>query len=449
MVANPSVALIYVGYTAMQVFHNPKVEKGRFEQHLKGGLKKSLHSFALTYTETSGYFPSRRLINGIAIPIPFGDVKEGGGAEITLTGAFLAGSPDKICRYDSVQFLNDAATGLVSVTGRKDRPLHLEITMCRELYGDNARLDNLSLPVFLGTLSLTKFRVEIENILIRDEEMDKDDDLTLSMVSLLTLHRAVGTFGGRARAAEVKRLKKLKKEGKLNPEGEAKLERIEGSWKNLGWRGGRKSSSQWDQHFDSLVRYHEREGHCNIPVSHQEEGINLGQWLQRQRKMFKKGKLDESRRQRLEDLDVVWDLLADKWDQHFDLLVRYHEREGHCDVPTGHVTEDGINLSRWLTHQRTAFKEGKLEESRRQRLEDVGVVWDVYTNLWEQNFDLLVRYHEREGHCDVPKRHMEEGINLGTWLNRQRMEFKEGKLDELRHRQLEELGVTWAFYMYF
>ena len=424
----------------MQIYDNPKVGKGRFQQHLKGGLKKSLHSFALTYTETSGYFPSRRLINGIAIPIPFGDVKEGGGAEIILTGAFLAGSPGKICRYDSGQFLNDAASGLVSVTGRKDRLLHLETVICRELYGDNARLDNPSVPAHFGSLALTKFRPDVERYLIKEEVVVDGDGLSLSDVTLVIFHRAIASCGGRAAAAEWKRLKKLKKESKLNPEGEAKLERMNAKLKNL--RSGRKNSSQWEQNFDLLVQYHEREHHCNVPSHHVEDGSKLGSWLHTQRRLFEKGDLDEERRQRLEDLGVVWNMWEEQWEQNFDLLVQYHEREHHCNVPSHHV-EDGSNLGKWLSNQRAEFKKGDLDEERRQRLEDLGVVWNMLEEQWEQSLALLVQYKEKEGHCDVPQRHVEDGGKLGWWLNTQRRLFEKGDLDEERRQRLEELGVVW------
>ena len=78
--------------------------------------------------------------------------------------------------------------------------------------------------------------------------------------------------------------------------------------KNLSSAGGRKNSSKWDRTFDLLVQYEEREGHCNVPQRHVEDGSNLGTWLNTQKQLFRQGHLDKERCQRLEDLGVAWEL---------------------------------------------------------------------------------------------------------------------------------------------
>ena len=53
---------------------------------------------------------------------------------------------------------------------------------------------------------------------------------------------------------------------------------------------------------------------------------------------------------------------------------------------------------------------------------------------------LLERYRAREGHCNVPSRHVEEGKKLGRWTENQRQ--RTDNLDETRRKRLEELGVV-------
>ena len=71
---------------------------------------------------------------------------------------------------------------------------------------------------------------------------------------------------------------------------------------------------------------------------------------------------------------------------------------------------------------------------------DLGVVWSVQVQKWEHNFMLLERYRAREGHCNVPSRHVEEGKKLGRWTENQRQ--RTDNLDETRRKRLEELGVV-------
>ena len=63
------------------------------------------------------------------------------------------------------------------------------------------------------------------------------------------------------------------------------------------------------------------------------------------------------------------------------------------------------------------------------------------------NFDLklqlLLAFRHREGHSNVPQKHVENGVNLGKWLSSQRACHRKGLLHAARQVQLEEAGVLW------
>ena len=63
---------------------------------------------------------------------------------------------------------------------------------------------------------------------------------------------------------------------------------------------------------------------------------------------------------------------------------------------------------------------------------------------WERMHGLLLAFKEREGHCDVPQRHEEQGAKLGSWLGTQRKAYKRGTLEARRVQILEDCGVTWT-----
>ena len=54
-------------------------------------------------------------------------------------------------------------------------------------------------------------------------------------------------------------------------------------------------------------------------------------------------------------------------------------------------------------------KNGKLDTARQMRLEEIGVVWDMYSQHWDDTFALLLQYKDREGDCNVPAKHKEDG----------------------------------------
>ena len=84
------------------------------------------------------------------------------------------------------------------------------------------------------------------------------------------------------------------------------------------------------------------------------------------------------------------------------------------------------------------------------------MVWDVFGDQWERSYALLRAYREREGHANVPLRHVEEGEKLGGWLSTQRKRYqargwseeerkakKASPLSDEEVGRLEALGVVW------
>jgi len=199
---------------------------------------------------------------------------------------------------------------------------------------------------------------------------------------------------------------------------------------------------KWKNNYRLLVKFQQREGHANVPISHKEEGVNLGKWLDGQRRQKKKGELDISLEKHLEEVGVIWDLCKEKWKNSYRLLVKFQQREGHANVPFSH-REEGMNLGHWLDWQRQQKRKGELVISLEKRLEEVGVIWNVFREQWGNNYLLLVKYQQREGHANVPKKHKEEGVNLGFWLQEQRSRKKKRELDISLKKRLEDIGFIW------
>lgn len=134
--------------------------------------------------------------------------------------------------------------------------------------------------------------------------------------------------------------------------------------------------------------------------------------------------------------------LTGLWERNFGLMVAFRDREAHCDVPVKH-TEQGVKLGTWLNNQRVAYGKRTLNAARRERLEALGVAWDVHEAHWERGVELLTAFRDREAHCNVPAKHEEMGEKLGKWLSNQRAAHGKGVLDTVRLERLEKLGVVW------
>ncbi|WP_080132990.1 DEAD/DEAH box helicase [Chlamydia suis] len=221
------------------------------------------------------------------------------------------------------------------------------------------------------------------------------------------------------------------KKGKLAKDRIARLEEIGFVWRVL--------EEAWEENFLELKRFREEHGHCKVPQRYP-QNPQLASWVSKQRVDFKKGDLSEDRIARLEELGFVWDITEEAWEENFLELKRFREEQGHCNVPS--VYPQNPSLGVWVKHQREYFKSAKLAEDKIERLEEIGFVWDVLKEVWEENFLELQRFLEEHGHCNVPHRHP-QNPSLGVWVSTQRYAFKKGKLSEDKVERLEEIGFVW------
>jgi hypothetical protein len=158
--------------------------------------------------------------------------------------------------------------------------------------------------------------------------------------------------------------------------------------------------ADWEGGFGYLKRYKERVGDCCVPLHHYENGFNLGKWVSKRRS--RKSKLSSERVGRLDELGFIWDPFEADWEAGVSRLKLYRNREGHCCVPQSHK-ENGFRLGQWVSVQRQTRE--TMSKDRRQRLDELGFVWDQLEVDWERGFSYLKGYKERVGDCRVPRSH--------------------------------------------
>ncbi|MDC1494261.1 Helicase associated domain protein [Planktomarina temperata] len=197
------------------------------------------------------------------------------------------------------------------------------------------------------------------------------------------------------------------------------------------------STASWEFWFGLLEQYKEREGHCRVPVDLEINHHKIGNWAAHQRNP--KTKLSSDRKLRLDELGFVWDPFSEAWEIGFTSLLKFQRLEGHCNVPQ-HYELDGTKLGHWVRSQRKA-KNG-MSLARKKRLSELGFIWDVPTQIWEEGFAKLVQFWEEKGHCIVPQRIEIEGFKLGNWCLVQ-MRNKNSMLPE-RKQRLDNIGFIWS-----
>ena len=201
----------------------------------------------------------------------------------------------------------------------------------------------------------------------------------------------------------------------------------------------------WERAFSKLTEYKAEYEDVLVPKDFvTADGFKLGVWVGVQRKSKVKGKLCQERVDRLNTLGMVWDALADAWEQAFSKLTEYKAQHEDVLVPKDFVTADGFKLGVWVGAQRKRKAKGKLCQERVDRLNALGLVWDPLADAWELALSKLAEYKAEHGDMLVPQHFVTaDGFKLGFWVSNQRQSKFKGRLSQERVGCLNTLGMVW------
>jgi superfamily II DNA or RNA helicase len=203
--------------------------------------------------------------------------------------------------------------------------------------------------------------------------------------------------------------------------------------------------ARWEDCYASLLRFVERTGHSRVPADDRVDGTRLGQWVKTQRR--RRSTLSAERIRQLEHLPGwTWDLTSEAWEEGYERLRAFVERNGHSRVQADYRDDDGYRLGNWVRVQRRSWNKGDLPQRHRLCLEaQPGWTWNPQEAAWEDGYARLRGFVERHGHGRVPQSyHDDDGYPLRSWAAAQRASRRRGQLSEDRVSRLEALrGWTW------
>lgn len=258
---------------------------------------------------------------------------------------------------------------------------------------------------------------------------------------------------------------------------------------------GRCLASSWETCFREAESYYAEYGNLKVPKRYiTESGIALGSWLATQRRVRAgtvPGRLSEEQVERLDKLGMVWESRIGKaWETGYQELVKFYQENGHVDVPSRYMTEDGYPLGRFVSNQRAAWKNGRevsgsdtsqgadlqdrrtcaggtqggddlrddaeksgasgtlqrgriLTKEKERRLDALGFIWDKTEQNWDRYYAAASAFYAREGNLDIPVKFVtEDGLQLGVWIRRKATE--RDSLPEERVKALEAIGMVWG-----
>lgn len=216
--------------------------------------------------------------------------------------------------------------------------------------------------------------------------------------------------------------------GKLTEDQIQKLDSIGMIWDSLDYF--------WEQNFKLAKEYYLTYGNLDIPTNYKStDGKHLGNWILRQRQLYKSNSLTYEQIKKLDSIGMDWmDRVNRVWENGFMEAKNYSEEYGNLSVPKNYRSNTDFPLGIWIQRQRSLYKNKKISDDRIKRLTDVGMNWNP--DNWESRFKLVKQYYEEHGTINISQKEVVQGVWLGKWIVSQKKAMEEGKLT---HEQIEML----------
>lgn len=143
--------------------------------------------------------------------------------------------------------------------------------------------------------------------------------------------------------------------------------------------------------------------------------------------------------------------LSSSWDNYYLAACAYYKEHGDLKVIKNYVTQDGLTLGAWNQTQRRIYNgsiTGNLTADKIEKLNLIGMVWNVNGGKFSHAYEELKLYHDTYGNLDIKARYISpSGFLLGKWVNNLRHSVKKHGidfvLDKEQQEKLNELGMIY------
>lgn len=211
------------------------------------------------------------------------------------------------------------------------------------------------------------------------------------------------------------------------------------------WQWGEDLETRFLDWIDLLKEYSDEFGTCRITQKNSYKGKSLGYFTQGQRFAYKKKTLSEERIKTLEAIPG-WSWKQNRNDVHFELLHKYARENGHTLVPKKYSV-DGNDLGQFVQRNRRRFRKNELPQEIIHKFNQVpNWIWKRSSPGWEDFFYAVRMKCDIEGGFFIKSSTVnEDGLKIGSWCSRQRVNYKKGELDKEGIELIESIkGWEWS-----
>jgi len=207
---------------------------------------------------------------------------------------------------------------------------------------------------------------------------------------------------------------------------------------------------EWNIAFGKAKRFYDANGHLST------RDKTLNQWITYQRlhaKKLSERQLNLLNSIRYKDAGGFRECDEKAWRKKILELEEIRDRDGNLKHLPCHLTT-------WISKQRLRARNGTFDPKKRVQLEDLGIDFsnnnrkrdDSHTirdmPRWNFQYENLKRFRDIQGHCNVPKRYLEDK-SLAAWVSTQRRKYKQLKKQDVSIQpewveRLESIDFEWT-----
>lgn len=214
-------------------------------------------------------------------------------------------------------------------------------------------------------------------------------------------------------------------------------------------------SSAWDLMYAEAEQYYIENGNLEVSKRYKTKtGLNLGNWLTVQRRVYNGrsyGILTQERISKLDSIGMRWESAqVVRWRNYYIAAKAYYEEFGNLLVPATLIYHD-IKLGAWISRVRRYRKYGMqyITPEQISELDKIGMIWSVIDLNWEKNITAAREYFNEHGNLDVSCNYVTStGLQLGAWIFSVRESYlnpnsKRKTLTKEQIQELSDIGMKW------
>lgn len=211
------------------------------------------------------------------------------------------------------------------------------------------------------------------------------------------------------------------------------------------WNG--RDEFMWLKFFNAYKKYLD-EGNPKIPKKNTIiDSLNIDTWVQNQKKKYKKkigekitrevGDLTEDQFIKLKSINFEFEDIYDKnWE------INFKKSKNIIKKNKGKIPEEMQSVKRWISSQRTFFKNNKLEKDKIKKLEEIPYwSWDPFKDVFEKNINQLEEYVNLTNDINPSQHQFHRGWKLGGFLTKLREKYRKGKLEKKYINRIKKLKI--------